>query len=78
MPKRQKQNSDHAHKYNTPTIDNEAISQQLEALLTPIIFAQQRYYKQLECRDRILNLSFMVAAVLRFIHFFLTTLLAPN
>jgi hypothetical protein len=64
MPKRQKQNSDHAHKHNTPTIDNEAISQQLEALLTPAIFAQQKYYKQLGLRDRILNLSFMVAAVL--------------
>jgi hypothetical protein len=64
MPKRQKQNSDHAHKYNTPTLDNEAISRQLEALLTPAIFAQQQYYKQLGLRDRILNLSFMVAAVL--------------
>jgi Transposase DDE domain len=64
MPKRQKQNSDHARKHNTPTIDNEVISQQLEALLTPAIFAQQKYYKQLGLRDRILNLSFMVAAVL--------------
>ena len=64
MPKRQKQNSDHAHKHNTPTIDNEVISQQLETLLTPAIFAQQKYYKQLGLRDRILNLSFMVAAVL--------------
>jgi hypothetical protein len=64
MPKRQKQNSDHAHKHNTPTIDNEAISQQLEALLTPAIFAQQKYYKQLGLRDRVLNLSLMVAAVL--------------
>ncbi|QLE46826.1 IS4 family transposase [Nostoc sp. C057] len=64
MPKRQKQNSDHAHKHNTPTIDNEAISQHLEALLTPAVFAQQKYYKQLELRDRILNLSLMVAAVL--------------
>jgi hypothetical protein len=64
MRSRQKQNSDHVHKYNTPTIDNEAISRQLEALLTPAIFAQQQYYKQLGLRDRILNLSFMVAAVL--------------
>jgi len=64
MPKRPKQNSDHAHRHNTPTIDNEAISKHLEALLTPAIFAQQKYYKQLGCRDRILNLSLMVAAVL--------------
>lgn len=64
MPKRPKQNSDHAHRHNTPTIDNEALSKHLEALLTPAIFAQQKYYKQLGCRDRILNLSLMVAAVL--------------
>ena len=36
----------------------------LEALLTPAIFAQQKYYKQLGLRDRVLNLSLMVAAVL--------------
>ena len=64
MPKRQKQNSDHAHKHNIPTIDNEVISQQLKALLTPAIFAQEKYYKQLGLRDRIINLSFMLGAVL--------------
>ena len=36
----------------------------LEALLTPAVFAQQKYYKQLGLRDRVLNLSLMVAAVL--------------
>ncbi|MEH1840175.1 MAG: hypothetical protein V7L20_15760 [Nostoc sp.] len=55
MPKRPKQNSDHAHRHNTPTIDNEAISKHLEALLTLAIFAQQKYYKQLGCRDIIFN-----------------------
>jgi hypothetical protein len=64
MPKRQKQNSDHAHKHNTPTIDNEAIANHLKALLTPALFAQQQYYKLSGLRDRILNLSLMVAAVL--------------
>ncbi|BAZ33789.1 hypothetical protein NIES4074_63030 (plasmid) [Cylindrospermum sp. NIES-4074] len=64
MPKRPKQNSDHAQRHNTPTLDNEAIANHLEALLTPAIFAQQRYYKQLGLRDRVLNLSLMVAAVL--------------
>lgn len=64
MPKRQKQNSDHTHKHNAPTIDNEVISQQLKALLTPAIFAQEKYYKQLGLRDRIINLSMMVASVL--------------
>jgi hypothetical protein len=64
MPKRPKQNSDHPHRHHTPTIDNEAIAKHLEALLTPAVFAQQKYYKQLGLRDRILNLSLMVAAVL--------------
>jgi hypothetical protein len=64
MPKRPKQNSDHARRHHTPTIDNEAIASHLEALLTPAIFAQQKYYKQLGLRDRVLNLSLMVAAVL--------------
>ncbi len=64
MPKRQKQNSDHTHKHNIPTVDNEVISQQLKALLTPAIFAQEKYYKQLGLRDRIINLSFMLSAVL--------------
>src|SRR4028119_1120632 len=44
--------------------DNEAIANQLKALLTPAISAQQAYYRQLGLRVRILNLSLMVAAVL--------------
>src|SRR4028118_404529 len=32
--------------------------------ITPAIFTQQSYYRQLGLRDRILNLSLMVAAVL--------------
>lgn len=64
MPKRPKHNSDHTQKHHTPTIDNEAIAAHLEALLTPAIFNQQKYYKQLGLRDRIINLSLMVAAVL--------------
>lgn len=64
MPKAAKRNSDHAQRHNTPSINNEAISRQLKALLTPAIFAQQKYYKQLGLRDRVLNLSLMVAVVL--------------
>jgi hypothetical protein len=64
MPKAQKRNSDHAQRHNTPTINNQAIANQLKALLTPVIANQQKYYKQLGLRDRILNLSLMVAAVL--------------
>ena len=32
------------------------IASQLEALLTPAITRQENYYRQLELRDRILNL----------------------
>jgi len=37
---------------NTPTLDNEAIGNQLKALLTPAIATQQKYYKQLGLRNR--------------------------
>jgi hypothetical protein len=42
MHKCSKRNADHAQRHNTPTLDNEAISQQLEALLTPAIFAMAK------------------------------------
>ncbi len=64
MPKRTKRNPDHVKRHNTPTIDNEAIANQLKALLTPAIAAQQKYYKELGLRSRVLNLSLMVAVVL--------------
>jgi hypothetical protein len=51
-------------RHNAPSPNNEAITDQLEALLMPTIWAQQGYYRQLGLRDRILNLSLMVAAVL--------------
>ena len=45
-------------------MEDEAISQQLEALLTPAITTQENYYRQLGMRQRILTLPLMVAAVL--------------
>ncbi len=45
-------------------VEDEAIASQLTALLTPAITNQENYYRQLGLRDRILNLPFMVAAVL--------------
>jgi hypothetical protein len=63
MPSK-KRNPDHLKRHNTPTINSEVIAQHLQALLTPAIAAQQKYYKQLGLRDRIINLSLMVAAVL--------------
>ncbi len=64
MPKRIHRNPDHVQRHNTPSPDNHAIANQLEALLTPAIFAQQSYYRQLGWRTRILNLPLMVAVVL--------------
>ena len=45
-------------------VEDEVIADQLSALLTPAITAQEDYYRQLGLRDRILNLPFMVAPVL--------------
>ncbi|MEM8940471.1 MAG: IS4 family transposase [Bacteroidota bacterium] len=45
-------------------LEDEVIAGQLAALVTPAITAQENYYRQLKLRDRILNLPFMVAAVL--------------
>ena len=64
MPKRTHRNPDHVQRHNTPSPNNEVIASQLEALLTPAISEQQAYYRQLGLRDRILNLSLMMAAVL--------------
>ena len=64
MPKRTHRNPDHVQRHNTPSPNNEAITEQLEVLLTPAIHAQQAYYRQLGLRDRILNLPLMAAAVL--------------
>ena len=55
---------DHVQRHNTPRQDNEVIANQLEALLTPAVSAQQAYYRQLGLRSRILNLPLMVAVVL--------------
>lgn len=49
-------NRDHAKKKHRPLVDDEAIAQQLEDLLTPAITSQEHYYRSLGLRDRILNL----------------------
>nr|WP_309741264.1 transposase [Chamaesiphon sp. OTE_20_metabat_361] len=48
-------------------MEEEAIAAQLEELVTPAVLAQEKYYRQLGMRDRILNLPLMVAAVLTLI-----------
>ncbi len=64
MSNNRKLNRDHAKKTQRPMAEDEVIANQLEALLTPAITAQENYYRQLGLRDRILNLPLMVAAVL--------------
>jgi hypothetical protein len=64
MKKRIYRHRDHGKRHNTPSPNNQVIAAHLEQLLTPAIFNQQAYYRQLGLRDRILNLSLMVAAVL--------------
>ena len=62
MPR--KINRDHAKKTHCPMVEDKAIASQLEELLTPALAAQANYYRQLGLRSRILNLPFMMAAVL--------------
>ncbi len=64
MSKHKRLNRDQAKKTQRPMVEEEVIANQLEALLTPAITAQENYYRQLKLRDRILNLPLMVAAVL--------------
>jgi len=54
----------HGKNENPSQLENEAITSRLENLLTPAIAAKKSYYRQLELRDRILNLPLIVVAVL--------------
>ena len=47
-----------------PSVNNEAIEKRLKELLTPAVFGQLAYYRQLGLRSRILGLPLMVAAIL--------------
>ncbi len=64
MSSKRKTNRDHAKKTQRPMVEDEVIAAQLEADVKPAITAQENYYRQLGLRDRILNLPFMLAAVL--------------
>ncbi len=83
MPKKRTTNRDHAKRLlgfvpwsgnptgrtpqQRPMMEEEVIAAQLEQLVTPAVLAQEKYYRQLGMRDRILNLPLMVAAVLTLI-----------
>lgn len=57
-------NPDHKRKYNVPAPENKVMAQVLSELLTPLVYRQLSYYKQLGLRQRILGLPLMIAAVL--------------
>ena len=61
MSQSRKTNRDHAKKTQRPMVEDGVIAEQLEALHTPAITAQENYYRQLGLRDRILNLPLMIA-----------------
>ena len=67
MPRKKKTNRDHARQQQRSMMGDEEIAAQLEQLVTPALIAQEKYYRQLGMRDRILNLPPMVAAVLTLI-----------
>ena len=64
MSNKKKRNPDHVRRRNKPSVSNEEIETQLTDLLTPAIYRQMGYYRQLKLRERILGLPLMVAAVL--------------
>lgn len=47
MAKSKRSNPDHAHQHQYPGPDNKVIAAELEALLTPGLYAQQAYFRQL-------------------------------
>jgi hypothetical protein len=64
MPTRRRKNRDHAKRQQRPMPEDGVIAAQIEALVTPELFAQESYYRKLGMRERILTLPLMVAAVL--------------
>lgn len=64
MAHSQKSIRDHARQHHHPHVNNEAIAQQLEALIKPQVYKQLAYYRSLGHRERILSLPLMVAALL--------------
>ncbi len=62
MPKKRKTNRDHAKRQQRPMMEDEEIAAQLEQLVTPAVVVQEKYYRQLGMRDRILNLPLMVSS----------------
>jgi hypothetical protein len=64
MATKKQRNPDHVRPRHKPGPSNEVIEAQLTELLTPAVYSQLAYYRQLGLRSRILGLPLMVAAVL--------------
>jgi len=64
MTKKRRRNPNHVRRRNMPLVDNEAIEGRLQELLTPAVFSQLGYHRQLKMRARILTLPLMVALAL--------------
>ncbi len=67
MPTKKARNADHVRRRCSPQPNNEAVSEHLQTLLSPAVYAQQAYYRTLGLRDRILTLPLMIAATLTLI-----------
>jgi len=67
MQTKKPRNPDHVCRRNTLQADNSAITEHLQDLLSPGIYAQSAYYRSLGLRDRLLKLTLIVAAVLTLI-----------
>lgn len=64
MTKRAYRNPDHIRPRNTPAPSSEAVAAHLNNLLSPVVYNQLSYYRQLGLRERRLGLPLMLAAVL--------------
>jgi hypothetical protein len=64
MAHSQKSQRDHARPHHQPQVNNAVIAEQIELLVSPAVYAQAGYYRQLGLRARVLNLPLMMAAVL--------------
>lgn len=64
MAKHTKGNPDHRRARQQPAVEDKVIAAELEQLLSPLVYNQMSYYRQLGMRERILGLPLMVAAVL--------------
>jgi hypothetical protein len=64
MAHSQKSQRDHARPHHQPQVNNAVIAEQIELLVSPAVYAQAGYYRQLGLSSRVLNLPLMMAAVL--------------